>query len=131
MNPLSLLSGVWGYVAAAVVAAGLAAGATYYVVHNADVVTLQKVELAQSQAQTKSVASSLNQLQVFISNMHAADSGYNADLSAIHDQFAALEKEFANATVKPLPADCRPDAGRMQLLTGAVAAANAGASAGK
>lgn len=126
-----LLGGIWGYVAAAVIAAGLAAGATYYVVHNADVVKLQAVQLADSKAQTVSVTASLTQLQGFISAMDAAGGDYTAALAQINADFAALKKEFADATVKPLPADCRPDAGRLRVLTDAVAAANKGAASSK
>jgi hypothetical protein len=77
------------------------------------------------------VAASLNQLQGFISKMDAAGGDYSAALAQINADFDALKKEFANATLKPLPADCKPDAGRLRVLTDAVAAANKGAGATK
>lgn len=108
-----------------------AAGAATYITHNADTVVLQKVQLDDSKAQTASISASLSQLQSFIANIHTADTGYQADLDAIKDQFALLKKELHDATLKPLPADCRPDAGRLRVLTDAVASANKRASTGK
>ncbi len=131
MNPLSLLSGVWGYIAAAVLAGAVAASSTWYVTHKIDSAQLLAVQLADSKAQTVSVAASLIQLQGFISKMDAAGGDYSAALAQINADFAALKKEFANATLKPLPADCRPDAGRLRVLTNAVAAANKGAGVTK
>lgn len=125
------LGGIQGYLIAAAIAGLLASGATYYVVHNADTVKLQAVQLADSKAQTASVTASLDQLQGFIATMHTADADYNAVLVSLRGQFAALEQEFKNATAKPLPADCRPDAGRLRVLSAAVDAANKAASAGK
>ena len=124
---LSMLGGVWGYVAAAVVAGALAASGTYYVVHNADEVAIGKLKLAASMADTASVKASMTELQGFITSMHLADAGYQADMAGINDHFATVEKEFANAKIsKPLPVDCKPDAGRLRVLTDAVAAANGG-----
>lgn len=122
----------YNWIAAAVLAlvlmgAGAAGGA--YVVHNIDVVKLQTVQLADSKAQTASVTASLSQLQDFIAKMNAAGSDYTAALAKINADFAAIKREFVNATLKPLPADCRPDAGRLRVLTDAIAAANKGASA--
>lgn len=127
----NVLGGIWGYVAAAVIAAGLATAGTYYVVHNVDVVKLQAVQIADSKAQTASISASLAQLQGFIGTMHAADADYGAELDAINAQFKNLKLELHNATLKPLPADCKPDAGRVRVLSDAIAAANAHTAAGK
>lgn len=124
----------YNWIAAAVLGLTLVAGGAaggWYVTSNVDTAKLQAVQLADSKAQTVSVTASLNQLQGFITNMHTADAGYNADVAAIHTQFAAIEKDLKNALVKPLPADCRPDVGRLSALTAAVAAANAHSTAGK
>lgn len=118
----------YNWIAAAVLAVALVAGGAaggVYVTHNADTVKLQAVQLADSKAQTASVSASLSQLQGFISTMHTADADYGSDLAAINSQFAALKKELTNATLKPLPVDCKPDAGRLRVLSDAVTAANA------
>lgn len=104
-----------------------AAWASHYVTKAVDDRALAAVQLADSKAQTISVTASLDQLQGFISKMDAAGGDYTAALAQIHADFAAIKKEFANATLKPLPADCRPDVGRLRVLTDAVAAANKGA----
>lgn len=118
----------YNWIAAAVLVVGLVVGgaaAGGYVVHNADVVKLQAVQLAYSKAQTASVTASLNQLQGFIDKMNAAGTDYSGALAQINADFSAIKKEFANATLKPLPADCKPDADRLRSLSAAVAAANA------
>lgn len=122
---------LWIKLAGFVIALAAAAGVSGYVVHNIDVVKLQAVQLANSKAQTASVTASLTQLQGFIDTMHGASADYQGALASITADFAALKKDFHNATLKPLPVDCRPDAGRLRLLTDAVAAANKGAGAVK
>ena len=129
---LSMLGGVWGYVAAAVVAGALAASGTYYVVHNVDEVAIGKLKLAASMADTASVKASMAQLQGFITTMHTADAGYQSDMAAVNNAFAIIQKEFNNAkAIAPLPVDCKPDAGRLRVLTDAVGAANAHSAAVK
>jgi len=126
------LGGIWGYVAAAGFAAALSVGATYYVVHNANAAEIANLHTAAAETKADNVSAALAQLTGFISNMHNADAGYNSDLASIKNQFAALELEFKNATVKPLPLDCKPDVGRLRILSAAVTAANGNtASTGK
>lgn len=126
INPISLVSGPWGYLAAAVIAAGLAGGGTYYLTSRGYQIEIGKLKLAQAQSQTISVAASLSQLQKFISTMHSAATDYNSSTQILLGRLDALQKEFHNATLaKPLPPDCRPDATRVRLLSEAVAAANA------
>jgi phage-related protein len=89
------------------------------------------VQLADSKAQTANISASLTQLQGFIGSMHTADADYNAKLDAINAQFTNLKQELSNATRTPLPADCKPTADRLRVLSDAVSAANQGAAAGK
>lgn len=124
----------YNWIAAAVVALALAAGgaaAAHYVDSNVYGKQIATIQLADSKAQTANVSASLNQLQGFIASMHTADADYNAELDAINAQFSTLKKELTNATVHPLPADCKPDVGRLRVLTDAVSAANKAAAAGK
>ena len=129
MNPLSLLTGVWGYVAAAIVAASLAGSATYYVEHAVEENKVSALKLEASQTKAASATASLTQLQGFISKMQVADTDYGATLGAINNSFVVIKKEFNNAKVVALPADCKPDAGRLRVLTDAVGAANAHSAA--
>ena len=124
----------YNWIAAAVLALALTAAGAWggaYAAHTIDKVAYQALQLKDSQAQTKSVTDSLDQLQGFITTMHGADVDYSSSLTIIAQDFANLKKELANATVHPLPADCKPDAGRLRVLTDAVAAANKGAGAVK
>lgn len=121
----------WIKLAGFVLALAAAGYASHYVTKAVDDRALAAVQLADSKAQTASVTASLDQLQTFITNMHTADDGYTADITAINNALVVIKKEFNNATLKPLAADCRPDAGRLRVLTDAVAAANARASTGK
>lgn len=125
MNPLSIFSGLWGYVAAAVVAAGLSAAGTYYVVHNADTVKFQAEQLTVATDNEAAALDSLNHLESIIATINVADNAYQSDKAAIDANFAAIQKELSNAFAKTLPTDCRPDAARLHALTAAVVAANA------
>lgn len=127
LNPYMLWIKLAGF-AIALAAAGYVG---HYVTKAVDDRAYSKLELSQSKAETANVAASLTQLQTFISNMHAADDGYNGDLASIKTQFAQLKKDLTNAFLKPLPVDCHPDAGRLRVLTNAVDAANKAARAGK
>jgi septal ring factor EnvC (AmiA/AmiB activator) len=121
----SFLTGIYGYLAAALLAAIISAGGTYYIVHTANAVTISNLKLQQSQAQTASVTASINKLTGFISSMNEAAAGYQSNLDTINANFADLKKGLSNAIKQtPLPVDCRPDASRLSILTAAVAAAN-------
>lgn len=128
LNPYMFYIKLAGFV----LALAAAAGAAHYVdaaVYGKQIVQLK---LDKSEADNKSVTASLNQLQGFIDKMHSSDASYQTDLDAIKKQFATIQQELANAIHShPLPVDCKPDAGRLRVLTDAVAAANARASSGK
>ncbi len=121
----SLLGGVWGYVASAVVAGSLAASATYYVKNAADQNTILSLKLAAKTLQVSDVSSQLAKLTDFINRAHVASADYQASLTIIAQRFAAISEGLKNATHTPLPVDCKPDAGRMRALSAAVTAANA------
>lgn len=132
MNPLSLLTGVWGYVAAAVVAALLATSATYYVTSRSYQVTISDMKAAEANAKATSVSASLTQLQTFIGSMHEAASAYAVQQQDMSAKFTALHKDFQNAIkASPLPLDCAPDPVRLRNLSAAVAAANAASTGAK
>lgn len=131
LNPLSLLSGVWGYVGAGALGALAVAPAVYYVVHNANASEIAGLNLKISQSQTQvaqsqtqSVTASLDQLQKFIAQMHTADADYQASLTAINSSFDVLKKGLSDAIkAKPLPVDCKPDPARVRSLAAAYSAA--------
>lgn len=127
LNPYMLWIKLAGF-ALALAAAGYVG---HYVTKAVDDRAYSKLELAQSKTETANVAASLTQLQTFISNMHAADDGYNGDVADIKTQFAKLKKDLTNAFLHPLPVDCKPDAVRLRVLGAAVDAANKAARAGK
>lgn len=131
------LGGLWGYVAAAGFAAALSFGATHEIdslaygkIIAARDLTIANMKTVNAENVASNVAASLAQLQGFISTMNMADANYNAALTAIDKQFAIVESEFKNATQKPLPVDCKPDAGRLRILTDAVAATNSAQASG-
>lgn len=121
---LKYLSGLWGYVAIAVIAGGAVFGATRWIDGLTYGHTIDGLKLSAAQNHDAGVTASLNQLQTFIDGMHSADANYNATLAAINARFDALQGTFKNATQKPLPIDCVPDAGRLQYAASAIAAAN-------
>ena len=123
---MPFLTGIWGYVIASVISAGLAAGATYYIAtmpYKVQIANLQKQQAQQAQVSTQA---SITQLEQFIKNITTAGLAYQKDRNNLDLAIAKIHGDFANATkATPLPPDCAPDSGRMQLLTAAVAAANA------
>lgn len=57
--------------------------------------------------------------------IHGAAQAYVSQRSDVDAKFAALSKDLKNATkAKPLPVDCKPDAGRVRSLAAAISAAN-------
>lgn len=124
----------YNWIAAAVLAftlfatGGVIAGK---VVSDRDQVKYQALQLADSKAQTANISASLAQLQGFIGKMNAADTNYNAQLATIKTQFVTISQELSNALRTPLPADCKPTADRLRVLTDAVSAANQGPAARK
>jgi hypothetical protein len=130
LNPLTPYL-FWIKLAGVVILCLGSAAAANYVRGNADQVKYSALELSKAKADTKSVQDSLAQLQGFISTMDAAGGDYTAALATIKAQFATIQKELTNALLKPLPADCRPDAGRLRVLTDAVNATRQGAAAAK
>jgi hypothetical protein len=125
VNPLGLLSGGWLYLAAFVAGGAVAGGATYYVVHNADAVTITNLKLQRAQEQQASTAASLTQLNKFIANMNGAALDFQTAQQDIDTRFAALQRGLHNAYTHPLPGNCKPDNGRVQSLASAIAATNA------
>ncbi len=90
--------------------------------------TILTMQRDQAKAQTISVAASLNQLQTFITTMQSAANGYQSDQSALSAKLDQLHKDFGHvAQLSPLPVDCRPDPGRLHILSASIAAANAAA----
>lgn len=120
----------WIKLAGFVLALAAAAGAAHYVDANVYGKQISDIKLADANAKTASIGASLSQLQGFIASMHSADADYNATLGILNQRFSGLEKELHDATLKPLPVDCKPDAGRLRVLTDAVAAANANSVVG-
>lgn len=125
---LGSLGGVWGYLAAAGVAAVIATGATYSVVHNANAVAYEQLQLQKSGEEKASISASLAQLQGFIAQMHVAATDFVAIQNDIDTRFDALKKGLPHAFAVPLPANCKPDVERVRSLHAAVAATNAGTS---
>lgn len=122
----------WIKLAGVVIVLAATAGATHYVDANVYGKKISDIKLADANAKTVSVTASLDQLQGFIAKMNSADTNYQSKLDAIKSQFATIQQELANALHNhPLPADCKPDAGRVRVLHDALAAANAHSSAGK
>jgi uncharacterized membrane-anchored protein YhcB (DUF1043 family) len=131
MNPISWLTGIWGYLGAAVVAGAIAGYSSYWVTSRGYQTEIAQLKLEQANARVESVQGSMDQLQHFITSMNAASTDYQASTQILLDHFAALQREFHNAIkAAPLPADCRPDAQRMRVLTEAITAANSDSAAG-
>lgn len=127
LNPYMIWIKIAGFTLA-LIAAG---AATHYVDANVYGNKIAAIQLEDQKQKTADITASLSQLQGFIASMHNADAGYNDELAHIDSQFANLKKGLSNALRTPLPADCKPDVGRVQSLHAALDAANAHPAAGK
>jgi hypothetical protein len=125
------LSGIWGYVGAAAIAAALATGATYFVTSRSYETTIARIERDQAKAQVADVTASIAKLQTIIASMHQAGVDYGAAQQALFAKLDTLNRNFRNAIKpNPLPADCRPDPVRVRSLETAIDAANDATAAG-
>lgn len=88
-----------------------------------------KAEKAHAEDRAVSAESALSDLAEGASRVKAAAEAYNVERSAISGQLNQISKDLKSyAKEKPLPADCRPDAGRVRSLSEAVAAAKQAAA---
>lgn len=121
---LSIFSGLWGYLVAGVVSAGLCG----WGIHSIDVLyydaQISKLKLQTVNVSATQASNALQQLTSFVSSMNKAETDYQTSLDSISGHFVLIERQFKNATAKPLPVDCVPDDNRMHTLTAAIAATN-------
>jgi hypothetical protein len=98
--------------------------ATHWIDANAYGIRIAQLHQAASDRNAINAQNALNTLTAWIDAQHVAQSNYRQSLQNIDAQFSALQKDLANARKKPLPVDCKPDAGRMSVFAAAIAAAN-------
>ena len=90
--------------------------------HDAEIAELQRAH-AESRATLSEAA--LANVQADAAVIRTAATEFAAIQSTLTPRMSALTKELHNArTTRPLPVDCRPDAGRVQNLDAAIDAAN-------
>lgn len=127
MNPLTWfpLSGLIGYLATAIISVGAAVPFTYSIVHNANKIEIQKLQLQMQKQQAINVQASLQKLQGFIQTMNLAQIEYRGSLDTINKRFGDLHNDFAKLSEsKPLPVDCVPGPDRLHHLERATVSAN-------
>lgn len=84
---------------------------------------------AQAVDREASARAALADLVEGASKVKAAAASYNSERAVIAGKLDQLSKDFNSyAKDKPLPADCRPDAGRVRSLSDAIAAAKQAAA---
>jgi hypothetical protein len=90
--------------------------------HDAEIAELQRAH-AEFHATLSEAA--LANVQADAAVIRTAATEFAAIQSTLTPRMSALTKELHNArTTRPLPVDCRPDAGRVQNLDAAIDAAN-------
>jgi len=90
--------------------------------HDAEIAELQRAH-AEFRATLSEAA--LANVQADAAVIRTAATEFAAIQSTLTPRMSALTKELHNArTTRPLPVDCRPDAGRVQNLDAAIDAAN-------
>lgn len=102
------------------------AGPTYYIVHTNNKIEIQNLELKSQTLQTVSVQASLSKLESYIGAMNVASNDFQQYLVNANTQYADINRKLSDAIkIAPLPANCRPDPGRLSILKTAVDNANA------
>lgn len=90
--------------------------------HDAEIAELQRAHAETMRSQSELA---LSTLQADAARITSAATEFAAIQSTLTPRMSALTKELHNArTTRPLPVDCRPDAGRVQNLDAAIDAAN-------
>lgn len=129
MSPLSLVSGIWGYVGIGVVAAGLSVAGTHYVDANVYGNQIKDLKLGYAVTQINNANTALDLLTGRISKINSASVDYENGRKLLSDKLDQIHRDFLNAIKKtPLPPDCKPDAERVRSLESSVDAANQGYS---
>ncbi|MGT2429227.1 hypothetical protein ACU4HD_11865 [Cupriavidus basilensis] len=88
---------------------------------------LAELTAARAQSDLAGANQALGDLRTASANIRAHADEFTAIQSTLGTKLDAIQKELKNA--KPLPVDCRPDAGRVRLLSDAVDAAKQAAAA--
>lgn len=88
---------------------------------------LAELTAARAQADVATANQALGDLRAAGAEIRARADEYRAIQSTLSTRLDAIQKELKNA--KPLPADCRPDAGRVRMLSDAVDATKQAAAA--
>lgn len=121
----SVLGGIWGYVAAAAFSALVAGWLAHSLQAKIDQGPLNSLKAQLAQQQANAANASLKQFEADAATMHEWAASYQSDSAALGDKLSAIKTEFAHAIKSaPLPADCKPDAGRLHSLAAAIAATN-------
>ena len=118
----ALAAGLALLLAMALALAGAAGWFTNGWRHDAEIAELQRAH-AEFRATLSEAA--LADVQADAAVIRTAATEFAAIQSTLTPRMSALTKELHNArTTRPLPIDCRPDAGRVQNLDAAIDAAN-------
>lgn len=87
--------------------------------------TISDMKLAKADQDLLTAKATLNQFSIYVSQIDGAAKDYAALKDSLDINFSVIGKQLSNATkAKPLPADCKPDDGRVRALSAAIAAAN-------
>jgi hypothetical protein len=104
-------------------------GGGFYAGHHWESVALADQRAQDAEKAAGDAAAALKRLEGFVSSMNLASAQYDQTIQQIANGFQTVQKDFANATkAKPLPVNCKPDAGRVRALTASIAAVNSAAN---
>ena len=127
MNPLTLLSGVWGYVGIGVIALGIGVGGTHYVDSNVYGNQIKDLKLTAANTEITNANTAFDNLARRINTINVSTADYETKSKDLNDRLDILRRDFLNAIKKsPLPPDCRPDAERVRQLDQAIDVTNSG-----
>jgi len=121
----NLLSGVYGYVAIAILAFGLGASGTFYIKNKADGERYSQLENKQLKQEIDSASNAFKNLQRNIESANIASSNTDKSIHTLTNEIGDLKAGILNVSKqKPLPFDCKPDTDRLHILSAAIDSAN-------
>jgi hypothetical protein len=130
LSVLSFLTGGWkACLASAALSAVLAGGVAWYATSLPYKAEIANMKAAQAQSIAANAQAALKQYAGDAATINAAANGLIAIEQGLNSKFGSLTLDLAShEKAVPLPADCKPDAFRLRVLSDAVAAANAAAA---
>lgn len=112
----------WLLLAVSIGSAAAGAAGSWFVTSSIKDAEIAELKLERANETVQGFQTALDDLKVATATIYAAADSAALDTKLITTELSRLGKEYKNATKRPLPVDCRPDAPRVRHLTESAAA---------